>query len=87
MAKKAVKIKKTLDKKSVKKKILRKKRRSVEPLAIKKSYIKIYIKEKSSMQIDPEIFSHLSKVVESMCDKAIERAKENKRGTIRKQDF
>lgn len=90
--------KKAVEKKSVAKKVVKKKavkttkpvkkqRRVVTPLIINRKYAKTYVKESSDMRMSAEAISFLSEVVESLCDKAVERAKENGRKTIQKQDI
>jgi histone H3/H4 len=88
--KKAVKIEKATSKKSVAKKAIepvKKERKAIVPQIINRSYAKKYVKESSDMSVSAEAISFLSEVVESLCDKAAERAKENNRKTILKQDI
>ena len=77
--------KKALPKKTAKKKVG--KRAQTKPSAIRKSHIKEYIKSQGNIRLSTDALDGLSKTVEALCDKAIERAKDNGRQTIRKQDF
>lgn len=92
MPKKAVKNEKASPKKVVKKKTVKavdpkKEHKAVTPLIINRSFAKKYVKESSDMRISFEAIGFLSEVVESLCDKAAERAQENRRKTILKQDI
>lgn len=51
------------------------------------SKVKAYIKEKSGMNTSASVVEALSKIIEHECDKAIEKAKADKRKTIMDRDF
>ena len=84
-------VKKAVPKKVDKKRVVKaaepkKERKAVTPIIINRKYARIYVKESSDIRISLEAISFLSEVVESLCDKAAERAQENGRKTILKQD-
>ena len=85
MPKKAVQVKKPAVKKETPPQVV--KTRKVKSLAVRKSHIQKYIRGKSKIRISEKIFLHLSKIVESLCDKAIKTAKQNKRKTLQSEDF
>lgn len=51
------------------------------------SKVKAYIKEKSGMNTSSTVMEALTRVVERECEKAIERAKNDKRKTVMDRDF
>ena len=71
MPKKAVQVKKPAVKKETPPQVV--KTCKVKSLAVRKSHIQKYIRGKSKIRISEKIFLHLSKIVESLCDKAIKK--------------
>ncbi len=51
------------------------------------SKVRKYVKEKSQFNTSAEFIEALSKQVESICLNAIERAKANKRKTVKERDL
>jgi histone H3/H4 len=51
------------------------------------SKVKAYIKEKGGMNTSASVIEALSKMVEHECDKAVEKAKQDKRKTVMDRDF
>lgn len=51
------------------------------------SKVKKYIKDKSDMNTSASVMEELTKVVTKACDDAIERAKNDKRKTVKDRDF
>jgi histone H3/H4 len=51
------------------------------------SKVKAYIKEQSGMNTSASVMEALTKVVEHECNKAIEKAKGEKRKTVMDRDF
>ena len=72
--------------KTIKKKIEKSSNKD-EFLLLNKSQTKRYIKETADLSIGSETLECLLTAVKCLCDKAVERAKENRRKTVLKQDL
>lgn len=51
------------------------------------SKVKKYVKDKSQMNTSAAVFDILTKVIQTECDKAIEKAKSEGRKTVMDRDF
>jgi len=51
------------------------------------SKIKKYIKDKSEMNTSAAVFDVLTKLIQTQCDQAIEKAKQDGRKTVMDRDF